>query len=94
MPRRMRRAEHDSRPIWMAVLVAAGCQALTRGREHAVQWEWEAGRAVYANTSADAELIQPLGVRLEGGHTLAIYWAPGETAYSMETFSQDRRRVA
>ena len=30
-----------------------------------------------------AETIQPLGVTLAGGETLAVTWVPGETAYTM-----------
>lgn len=89
------RAQHDSRPIWMAVLAASGCHAATGGREHAIAWEWVAGRAVYANITADTEVIQPLGVHLPGGHILAVHWLPGETAYSLETYRhhfEDRLR--
>jgi hypothetical protein len=59
--------------------------AVAEGRERVIRWEWVAGRAVYVNTGTDTEVIEPLGVSLQGGHTLAVCWLPGETAYSMET---------
>ena len=34
--------------------------------------------------SCQVELIQPLGVYLRGGQTLAVYWTPGDTAYTLE----------
>jgi hypothetical protein len=78
----------------MAVLLATRCQAVSNGRERAIRWEWVAGRAVYTNTAGDTELIQPLGVSLRGGHSLAVYWAPGETAYTMEMYRQRNLCVA
>ena len=78
----------EPQPIWMAALQATRCQAVTDGRQHAIRWEWVAGRAVYANIGADTELIQPLGVSVQGGHILAVHWAPGETAYTKETYRQ------
>jgi len=73
-------------PIWFAVLAATPCQAKVDGRGHSIRWECVAGRALYTNVGPDNEEIQPLDVRLEGGHTLAVFWAPNETAYSMETY--------
>jgi hypothetical protein len=81
-------AGSEPQPIWMAALQATRCQAVTDGRQHAIRWEWVAGRAVYANIGADTELIQPLGVSVQGGHILAVHWAPGETAYTKETYRQ------
>jgi hypothetical protein len=68
----------------MAVLVATGCRAVSNAGEQAIQWESAGGRAVYTNTSADTQLIQPLGVSLQAGHTLAIHWAYGDSAYAMK----------
>jgi hypothetical protein len=85
----MLRVEQEAQPIWMAVLLATRCQAVGNGRERAVRWEWVAGRAIYTNTAGDAELIQPLGVRLRDGYALAVFWAPGETAYTMEVYRQN-----
>src|SRR5271157_542991 len=76
-------------PVWLSALVAAHCQVKRNGADHAVRWSCDSGRALYTNAGADAELIQPLGVRLQGGQTLAVYWLPGETAYTMEVYRQD-----
>jgi hypothetical protein len=69
-------------------LVATCCLARGNGQDHAVRWNCVSGRAVYTNAGADAELIQPFGVRLQGGHTLAVSWEPGETAYTTEVYPQ------
>jgi hypothetical protein len=79
----------DPLPIWLAALAAARCQANRNGEDHAVRWSCVSGRAQYTNAGADAELIQPLGVRLQGGQTLAVYWLPGQTAYTVEVYGQD-----
>ena len=79
----------DPLPIWLAALAAARCRANGSGEDHAVRWSCVSGRAQYTNASADAEWIQPLGVRLQGGQTLAVYWLPGETDYTVEVYRQD-----
>ncbi len=79
----------DPLPIWLAALAAARCQVNRNGKDHAVRWSCVSGRALYTNAGADAELIQPLGVRLQGGQTLAVYWLPGETDYTVEVYRQD-----
>ncbi|MGA2722214.1 MAG: hypothetical protein ABSG79_07340 [Bryobacteraceae bacterium] len=79
----------DPLPIWLAALAAARCQVNRNGQDHAVCWSCVSGRALYTNAGADAELIEPLGVRLQGGQTLAVYWLPGETDYTMEVYRQD-----
>jgi len=71
-------------PIWFAVLLATGCQACTNGRDHVVRWNCVSGRAVYTNRGVEVEVIEPLGVHLQGGHTIAVSWVPGETAYTVE----------
>jgi hypothetical protein len=75
-------------PIWLAVLRATSCQAQGNGEHHAVRWSWVSGRALYTNAGRDAEHIEPLGVSLLGGHTMAVYWMPGETAYTVEVYRQ------
>jgi hypothetical protein len=75
-------------PIWLAVLMATACQARGSGGYHDVQWNCVSGRAVYTNFGRESERIEPLGVSLSGGETLAVYWTPGETAYTMEVYSQ------
>lgn len=81
-------------PIWMAALLAAPCQAVTNGADHAVSWNYVAGRALYTNSSAEAEFIQPLGVHLQCGDTLAVSWMPGETAYTLEILNQRTHYLA
>src|SRR5450759_2296611 len=61
-------------PIWLAVLLATSCKAQRNGENHAVRWNWVSGRALYTNAGRDAEHIEPLGVNLMGGHTMAVYW--------------------
>jgi hypothetical protein len=73
-------------PVWLSVLVAARCSAKRNGEHHAVRWDCVAGRAVYTNLGRDAEHIEPLGVSLLSGQTLAVYWVPGETAYTLEVY--------
>jgi len=75
-------------PIWFAALMAIHCQARANGEERAVRWNCISGRAVYTNRGADVEFIEPLGVRLQGGHSVAVSWIPGETAYTVEVFRQ------
>jgi hypothetical protein len=75
-------------PIWLAVLLASPCEAQRNGENHAVRWDCVSGRALYTNAGRDTEHIEPLGVRLLGGHTMAVYWMPGETAYTVEVYRQ------
>ncbi len=75
-------------PIWLAVLFATSCEAQRDGEIHAVRWNWVSGRALYTNAGRDTEHIEPLGVRLLGGHTMAVYWIPGDTAYTVEVYRQ------
>jgi hypothetical protein len=86
--RRAARSGEYPAPIWLAALLATRCLASGNGERHAVRWSCVSGRAVYTNAGADPELIQPLGVRLQGGHTLAVRWMPGETAYTMEVYPE------
>jgi hypothetical protein len=76
-------------PIWLAALAATRCQANRRGEDHAVSWSCISGRAIYTNAGAEPETIQPLGVRLRGGQTLAVCWMPGETGYTLEVFGRN-----
>jgi hypothetical protein len=78
-------------PIWLAVLMATSCRAQSNDSNHDVRWDRVAGRALYTNFGRDAERIEPLGVSLSVGETLAVYWNPGETAYTMEVYSQTEK---
>jgi hypothetical protein len=75
-------------PVWLAALIAAPCEACGGGENHAVSWQCISGRAFYTNAGLETEMIEPLGVRLRGGHTLAVSWMPGETGYTVEVFRQ------
>jgi hypothetical protein len=75
-------------PIWLAALVAARCSADDGCEGHSVCWNCASGRAVYTNGGANAVRIEPLGVSLQTGQTLAVSWMPGETAYTMEVYGQ------
>ncbi|HTX37947.1 MAG TPA: hypothetical protein VME43_23115 [Bryobacteraceae bacterium] len=75
-------------PIWFAALLASRCQAKAGGQDRDVRWDCISGWAVYTNRGAETETIEPLGVCLEGGHTVAVSWIPGETAYTVEVFRQ------
>ncbi|MGD0500324.1 MAG: hypothetical protein ABSC23_18030 [Bryobacteraceae bacterium] len=80
-------------PIWLAALSAATRLATRDGQNQAVTWDCISGRAFYTNAGLDAETIQPLGVRLECGQTLAVWWMPGDTAYSMEVYGRNEPRA-
>lgn len=73
----------EAAPIWMAALLASQCLT-TRGGQRAVRWDFASGKALYTNSGATPEIIEPLGVYLERGQTLAISWVPGDTAYTVE----------
>ena len=75
-------------PIWFAALLASHCQAKARGEDRDVRWHCVSGRAVYTNRGEEEETIEPLGVCLQGGHSVAVSWGPGETAYTVEVFRQ------
>ena len=75
-------------PVWVAALIASHCHATAGGRAHEVRWKNEGGRLLYTNTEPVTEMIEPLGVKLESGHTIAVSWAPKETSYTIEVFQQ------
>jgi hypothetical protein len=78
-------------PIWFAVLMASSCRANANGENHAIRWDCVSGRAEYTNRGGDAERIEPLGVSLMGGETLAVCWMPGETAYTLEVYAENEK---
>ena len=78
-------------PVWLAALMAVNCQARSSGWHHDVCWDAVAGRAIYTNFGSHTENIEPLGVSLSAGDTLAVYWAPGETAYTVEVQSDTEK---
>jgi len=80
-------------PIWLAALAASRCQASANGENHAVRWYCISGRAVYTNGGLETEWIHPLGVRLQGGQTLVVWWMPGETTYRVEVYGGNEHRA-
>jgi hypothetical protein len=73
-------------PIWFAALVANGCTAMDCAEGREVSWRHKSGKALYTNSARDAEHIHPFGVSLRRGETLAVWWQPGETAYTLEVY--------
>lgn len=73
-------------PVWLAALVAIRCQATADGADHSVRWNHVRGRATYTNRGQVTEFIRPLGVAVEGGHTVAVWWCPGETSYTVQVY--------
>jgi hypothetical protein len=78
-------------PVWLAALRAVGCQARSNGFLHEVGWHAVADRAIYTNFGRHPERIEPLGVYLPAGATLAVHWAPGDTAYTLEVYSDTEK---
>ena len=78
----------EPRPIWMSVLEASSCQARSRERKHIVRWEHVSGRATYTNLGSEEEHIEPLGICVPRGKTVAVSWRPGETEYTVEIYKQ------
>ena len=78
----------ETAPIWFAALMASDCRASASGAGHAVSWVRVSERALYTNFGSEAEVIQPLGVHLQGGHTLAVSWLPGQSEYTLEVYPE------
>lgn len=74
-------------PIWLAVLLATSCEAQSNSRNHTIRWNHISGRATYTNAGGEEERIEPLGVRLSRGQTLAVSWMPGDTTYTLEVLA-------
>jgi hypothetical protein len=86
--RRLEGAHTEPRPIWLSVLEATSCQARSRGKHHAVRWQHISGRATYTNLGSEEERIEPLGISVPRGKTVAVFWQPGETEYTVEVYKQ------
>ena len=86
--RRKLQQRQEPVPIWLAALIASRCRASRQGVDLAIPWNHISGKAVYTNGGSDTEFIHPLGVQLQVGHTLAVSWVPGDTAYTCEVYRQ------
>ncbi len=73
-------------PLWLDALSATVQSDGVDSVGKVVRWHCVSGRAFYTNVGAEIEMIQPLGVRLEGGHTLSVWWLPGATSYSLAVY--------
>ncbi len=78
-------------PVWLAALVAVNCRAHRNTLSHEVCWQPIGGRALYTNYGRYTETIEPLGVNVPAGGTLAVHWSPGETAYTLEVYSPEEK---
>jgi len=74
----------NSVPVWLSALIASSCHAFVNGTCRAIEWSCQAGRAIYTNRGRERELIEPLGIHLDRGDTLAVSWTPGKTEYTFE----------
>ena len=89
-----RPAPLESAPIWFAALAGMRCHAADTEESRSVRFEYVAGRALYTNCSPQPESIHPLGVTLLGGQTLAVYWVPGESGYTLEVYRREKQACA
>lgn len=78
----------EALPVWMSVLEASSCQAQSRRRTHPIRWQHNSGRATYTNLGREEERIEPLGVNVPRGNTVAVTWLPGETGYTVEVYGR------
>lgn len=74
-------------PIWFAALVANRCEAIDRAQAHSIHWTCISGKALYTNSRGEVVRIQPFGVCLQRGETLAVSWQPGATEYTLDVHS-------
>jgi hypothetical protein len=44
---------------------------------------------MYTNGEYEMETIQPFGVPLRRGETVAVSWLPGDTAYTVELYRHE-----
>jgi len=75
---------NESLPIWMAALLASCCRATGNGEQQLIDWQCVNGRAVYTNSGAEPEVVEPFGIPLGSGETVAVSWQPGETSYTVK----------
>jgi hypothetical protein len=76
-------------PVWLAALLAAGCEVSSDSERRPVHWQYGRDCALYANTSSDPVTIRPLDICLLPGMTLEVRWTPGSTAYDVLVYNDD-----
>jgi hypothetical protein len=81
------RESHKQLPIWLAALIANRCEAINRIQSHSIGWTCNSRNALYTNSGGDVERIQPFGICLRRGETLAVSWRPGDTEYTLNVCS-------
>jgi hypothetical protein len=86
--RRLDMMPPEPRPIWLSVLEASSCQAKSRGQNHEIRWQHVSGRATYTNVGSEEERIEPLGINVPRGKTIAVSWLPGQTEYTVEVYKR------
>jgi hypothetical protein len=86
--RRPENMQVEARPVWLSALEASSCRAQSHGEYHEVRWQHVCGRATYTNLGSEEVHIEPLGVRVPRGKTVAVSWLPGETEYTVEVYKQ------
>jgi len=75
--------------IWSAALSAVGCVATgTGGSSQPI--EWQPARNCLKYTAKRAVIVEPFGISLKPGETLAVRWKPGDTGYSMMLLQSQR----
>jgi hypothetical protein len=85
----VRNEKFASLPVWEAALYAAGCHIQdSDGVACGIEWQSGSGRACY--TASDAIRIEPLGVALDRGATVEVYWPVGESGYSVDVRQPER----
>ncbi len=78
-------------PVWLAALVAASCRAQSQGTYHEIRWRAVSRPRRLYQFRPCTERIEPLGVDLPAGDTVAVWWEHGDTAYAMEVYSDSEK---
>jgi hypothetical protein len=76
-------------PVWLAALMASGCEVRSSEGARQVDWRCISGRAVYTNRGAGAEVMLPFNLDVRQGETVTVAWLPGESGYTVELYEPD-----
>src|SRR5688572_9390517 len=83
MPPAARPRYDASMPVWIAALLGSHLSAVQAGRARPVRWRVNADRIVFINESSTNRELEPFGVTLRSGDVLEVFWAPGDTGYTL-----------